>query len=96
MKHRLGFGAIALEPRREPLDRHDVAEVAFGDVAPFVARAEPVDDNEIPVPALLIIEFDTENVPPLTSCTPVPTFDNETRSSVVVAPAASVTTPDVA
>ena len=47
MEHRLDLVAEAFEPGGEPFDRHDLEEVALGDVAPFVARAEPVDDNEI-------------------------------------------------
>ncbi len=47
MKHRLDPLAIAVEPGEEPVDRHDLEEVALGDVAPFIARAEPVDDDEV-------------------------------------------------
>src|SRR5216684_4325897 len=47
MKHRLDVSAVAVEPGRKPVDREDVAEIALGDVAPFVPGAEAVDDDEI-------------------------------------------------
>src|SRR5262245_45951490 len=47
MKHRLDLASKALEPREQAFDRHDVAEIALGDIAPFVASAEVVDDHNI-------------------------------------------------
>src|SRR5271170_3838063 len=47
MKHRLDLGAMALKPSDQPFDRHDIAKIALGDVAPFIPGAEAVDDHQI-------------------------------------------------
>ena len=47
MEHRLDPLAIPFEPGEKPVDRQDLEEIALGDVAPFVAVAEAVDDDEI-------------------------------------------------
>ncbi len=53
MKDRLDVTAEPLQPREQPFDRHDLGEIALGDVAPFIATAEAVDDDEIGMAALV-------------------------------------------
>src|SRR5712691_3682200 len=53
MEYRLNLDAIAVKPGQKPLDRHDVAEIAFGDVAPFVPGAKAVDADEIRAAAII-------------------------------------------
>src|SRR5690242_12829378 len=53
MKDRAYLFAEAVEPGPKPVDSDDLEEVAFGDVAPFVAAAEAVDDDKIGVAVLV-------------------------------------------
>ena len=47
MKHGLDRIAEPVEPIEQPVGRHDLVEIALRDVAPFVAAAEAVDDDEV-------------------------------------------------
>ena len=49
MKDHLDPVAEPIEPGEQALDRHDLDKLALGDVAPFIAIAETVDDDEVGV-----------------------------------------------
>src|SRR5437773_2393899 len=53
MKDRVHPLAVPVEPGEQSLDRHDLEKVALGDVAPFVAAAEPVDDDQVGMAGLV-------------------------------------------